>query len=94
MLGKTPLLLAVLPRWLLLEVARLNPHKKHEAKAKPDVAKVAEYVVECFEDPPGPGAAKVKVTRFRVALHGKEDQLKGGDAVEDNEERNNVVVSI
>ena len=61
LLRKTSLLLAVLPRWLLLEVARLNPHKKHEAKAEPDVAKVAVDVIECFEYPPGPGTAVVEV---------------------------------
>ena len=94
MLWKTSLLLAVLPRWLLLEVARLNPHKKHEAKAEPDVAKVAVDVVECFEYPPRPGAAVVEVAGFRVAFNGEEDKLERGDAVEDNEEGDDVVVGV
>ena len=94
LLGQASLLFAMLPCWTFLEIARLYPDKQHEAEAKPDVAKVAEDVVECFEDPPGPGTTKVEVTGFRVALNREEDQLEGGDAVEDNEERNDVVVSI
>ena len=94
LLGQASLLLALLPCWSFLEIARLYPDKQHEAEAKPDVAEVAEDVVECFEDPPGPSTAKVEVASFRVALNREEDQLEGGDAVEDNEEGNDMVVSI
>ena len=51
-------------------------------------------MVERFEDPPGLGAAIVEVAGFGVALHREEDKLEGGDAVEDNKEGNDVVVSI
>ena len=94
LLGQASFLFPMLPCWTFLEIARLYPDKQHEAEAKPDVTKVAEYVVECFEDPPGPGAAIVKIAGFRVAFNREEDQLEGGDAVEDNEERNDMEVSI
>ena len=84
----------MLPCWSFLEVARLYPDKQHEAEAKPDVAEVTEDVVECFEDPPGSGAAIVEVAGFGVALNREEDQLEGWNTVEDNEEGYNVVVSI
>ena len=94
LLGQASLFFALLPCWSFLEIARLYPDKQHEAEAKPDVAEVAEDVVECLEDPPGSCAAVVEVAGFRVALNREEDQLEGGNTVEDNKEGNDVVVRI
>ena len=77
-----------------MEVEGFDPDYQDETEAEPDIAQVAEDVIEGPEDGPGPGAAVIEGTGIGVDCLCQEDELSRWDGVEDDQERDEVEVSV